>query len=726
MGFISKGKFGALLFRAFAVGVCAVFLFIVPSSATNISVSGAITKKNLKESPAKLPPPSITVKPTVKTAVPPADKKAEGIEKNSGQITRSGQFISMNFEAAPIREVIKSICELLGMNYIIESEVGGFVTIRTVNKIPLRSSLELLDQLLVLNNLTRVKVGDYWRFLSVSNSFKEPMHIYSDRPLNEISEQNRFHIYILTFNYVSVDQILNIIKPFLSKNAATAVLPRSNMLLLVERGGAKVQSILNLVKAIDIDSLDKMQVKLFELKEAEVEEVQKEIVSIFAAMGYQQGPKGITFLGLPRLNSILVINPYPNMYSIIKSWMEKLDTGSLETAEIITFIYHVQNGSASTLAGILQSLYSVDLAEQFKDQKIKVMKSSKAAPEPADKAKQASKTSKVTPGIQTLSEDANIIGPIHIVAYEDTNSIIIRTAKKNYPAIVDTLKKLDVMPQQVLIEVLIAELSLEDEFRFGLEWALKSGNSTIAQNFGGLGDSGSVAGNLANTGFNPVGSTGLSLFTRDSTNAMGLLKALATESRIEVRANPVLLTRNNMTATIDITQDFPIRTTTTTDTGTVENVQYKPVGIRLRVTPKINRDNFVSLAIDQEYSTAPSSFEGDPPVSRRQAVTNVIVKDKETLIIGGLIRKDKIQSEEGLPFLYKIPILGWLFGSKKKTNSGTEVLLFITPNIVNNPDEAKNLTDEFRKRMKELKLSVLTSNKSGEGKEEGEKTIMSN
>ncbi|MEE8484286.1 MAG: type II and III secretion system protein, partial [Nitrospinota bacterium] len=149
--------------------------------------------------------------------------------------------------------------------------------------------------------------------------------------------------------------------------------------------------------------------------------------------------------------------------------------------------------------------------------------------------------------------------------------------------------------------------------------------------------------------------------------------------------------------------------------------------IRLRVTPKINRDNFVSLAIDQEYSTVLAAASGsDVPVNRRQAVTNVIVKDKETLIIGGLIRKDKGSGGQGIPFLYKIPLLGWLFGSKGKTNSGTEVLIFITPTVVNNPDEARNLTEEFRKKMKELKLSVLTGKNSGDGKEKGEKTIMSN
>ena len=694
-----------------------IALLVGDSGAQNISISGAKSESvELEQSNSKLPGPKVVVVPGI------GSERKTGIELDKGRspkpsgkgAARAGQSIVLNFEAAPIREVIKNICEILGMNYIIESGIGGFVTIRTLNKIPVSSALALLDQLMSLNNITRVKVGDYWRFLPISKGLKEPLPIYKDVPATRFAAQDRYQIQILSFNYVSAAQVVEILKPFLSASASVRPIPRSNMVLMVERG-IKLQEIITLVEAIDVDTLDSMQVKLFELKNAYADDVNRELVSIFSAMGYINAKpgSGITFMPLERLNAILMVNPFPNLYSSIKSWVDKLDAPPSDTAEVTTFVYKVQNGDAATLAKILKELYAPASAGKSRA----VIKS--AVP----KKKGAKETE-----LSLVTAEA-VSGEVLIISHMDTNSIIIRTTRINYQRIVETLKELDVMPLQVLIEVLITELSLTDELQFGLEWALRGDTYHMAQNFGGLGTAGSVSTNLNNPSYNQVGGPGLSFFTRPTADVMGLITALAQESKLDVQASPILMTSNNKTASIDITDEVPIPVTTFTDTGiTRESIQYRSVGIRLSVTPKINDDRYVTLDIDQEISQINSSIaspvDNAVPLFRRQAKTTVVVKDKQTLVIGGMIRESKGGDRSGIPFLYKLPIIGWLFGANAKSTSKTELLILLTPHVVASDKEARLITEDYKKRIRDLKAGSRAANKNRKKENSGETIIL--
>lgn len=675
--------------------VAAAMCLLPPHGAhgENLSISGAQSSPPVilqQAAPLPAPPPGAPAgiprqqidRQSGAAVTPAADTRRQG---------ESGQSMALNFESAPIREVIKNICELLNMNYIIEQDIKGFVTIRTLNKIPVAGAIDLLDQLLILNGITRVKIGNYWRFLPAAAAIKEPLQVYKDPAPNEFAARDRYAIQILTFNYVGADQILELIKPFLSKEASATVLQRQNMLLVVERG-TKLPEIESLSRAIDVDSLDTMQVKLFDLKNAGAGEVAQELTAVYATMGYVKPPpaQGIIFLPLDRLNSILMVNPFPNLYPGIKEWLEKLDTGSIGSAEVTTHIYHVQHGDAENLAGILRQLY-VD-----------------------DKKQKAN--------AQAAAGPAMVEGPVLILHHPDTNSIIIRTAERNFQIIGETLKRLDQMPQQVLIEVLIAEIQLSDNLEFGIEWAMASSGggseSSVANNLGGLSPTGAtnVAANLGNTAFNPVGSAqGLSVFARNSTNVMGLLHTLATQSKLDIKASPILMTSNNKAASIDITNEVPISTITTTQTGaTAQNIQYRSVGIRLSVTPKINEQSFVSLNVDQEISQIDDGRKAEfralgisaMPLLRRQAKSSIVVKNRETLILGGMISEQKGGGKSGIPWLSDIPFLGWLFGTNSKTSSKTELLILLTPHVIGSEEEARAITERYKEQIKDLQLSA--------------------
>ena len=692
--------------------IAAAMALLSPHGAQgeNLSLSGARSSPPVtlqQAAPLPAPPPGAT--PGI---------SRQKIERESGAAitpvtdarkpAEAGQSMALNFESAPIREVIKNICELLNMNYIIEQDIKGFVTIRTLNKIPVASALDLLDQLLILNGITRVKIGNYWRFLPASAAIKEPLQVYKDPAPNEFTARDRYAIQILTFNYVGADQILELIKPLLSKDASATLIQRQNMLLVVERG-TKLPEIENLSRAIDIDTLDSMQVKLFEMKNALAGDVAQELSAIYASMGYvKPAPaQGIVFLPLDRLNSILMVNPFPNLYPGIKDWLDKLDTGSIGSAEVTTHIYHVQHGDAENLAAILRQLYVEDK---------KTMDDKKKGTPPA-------KTPVVAADAATTGS-ALVEGPVLILHHPDTNSIVIRTAERNFQIISETLKRLDQMPQQVLIEVLIAEIQLSDSLEFGIEWALNSANGSssvsAANNLGGLTPAGatSVATNLGNTAFNPIGNAqGLSVFARDNSNVMGLLHSLAAKSKLDIKASPILMTSNNKAASIDITNEIPISTITTTQSGvTSQNIQYRSVGIRLSVTPKINEENLVALAVDQEISQIDDGRKAEfkalgitaMPLLRRQAKSNIVVKDRETLILGGMISETKGGGTSGIPWLTDIPVLGWLFGTNSRTSNKTELLILLTPRVVGSEEEANAVTEKYKEQIKDLQLSTKT------------------
>jgi len=226
-----------------------------------------------------------------------------------------------------------------------------------------------------------------------------------------------------------------------------------------------------------------------------------------------------------------------------------------------------------------------------------------------------------------------------------------------------------------------------------------------------------------------VGAPGLSFLTRPTSDVMGLITALAQERKLDVEASPILMTSDNKTASIDMTDEVPIPITTTTITGiTRDSIQYRSVGIRLSVTPKINEDRYVTLDIDQEISQINSSIaspvDNAVPLFRRQAKTSVVVKDKQTLVIGGMIRETTGEDRSGVPFFYKIPIIGWLFGANAKSTSKTELLILLTPHVVASDKEARLITEEYKKRIRKLQTTSRAAKKAKKRENSREKTIL--
>jgi general secretion pathway protein D len=662
------------------------------------------------------------------------------------------KVITLNFEQTDIYDVITTFCDLLKIDYLIEGGIQGKITLQTFNNIPVTDLYSVLEQILAINNITVVKSGNFYRFLPLKDAITKPLSIhYGDQ--SNVPANDRLIIQIIPLKHVPVDSMKKIISPLLTKNSAFLDVPETNNLMLVELA-SNVKRIIKVIQALDIDKLSQSDVQLFKVEQADANIVVRELSQIFTIMGYKETlGNSLTFLPIDRLNSILIVNSFPDLLPTIEFWIEKLDKPfSLAGGNISTFVYYVQNGEADRLAGLLNSIFAPKVkpvvpqkpgapkapgtpggAPKAPGAGLPGVAGTTAAPsatgfggvgtpgtngmglpgttgaipgQPVSPTGQPGGLS-VTGGIGGI--DGDFEGPLTIIPDKDTNSLIIRTSPRNYPLILEVLKKLDLVPQQVLIEVLILDLTLDDQTITGLEWALPN-TGKINSNTGKTGLTSGASGltSLLGTSATSLFGQGASFFVQDPGKFVGLIQAFARDSKANVLANPILVTSNNKPANIAITNEIPIVTTTQTPSTSgsqiTQQVQFRSVGVKLNIDPKINKDRFVNLKISQEISSRGVDVKDQPSFNNRTVTSEVVLKDNQILVMGGLMQTSTTVSNSGIPFLKDIPYLGRLFGTNSTTLNKTELMLFITPHIISNKNEAENITSQFKSRLSDFTL----------------------
>jgi len=265
----------------------------------------------------------------------------------------------------------------------------------------------------------------------------------------------------------------------------------------------------------------------------------------------------------------------------------------------------------------------------------------------------------------------------------------------------EILRQLDTQTKQVLIEATVAELSLTDELKYGVEWYI---NNTI--NGGPI-----TGGTLGNLGINTLGMT--FSYATATANFKAMLNALATKDKANILSTPRLTVLDNHEAIIQIGQDVPIATgEQTTASSTTENptiqrsIQYRSLGIILRVKPTINTEGLLTLELTQEVSDlSPTTGISDSPIILiRRINTSVVAAHGQTVALGGLMRERKAVKESKIPFLGDIPVIGNLFKVTENTTERTELLVLVTPTILTKTDDATKITDELKKELKWMKF----------------------
>ena len=438
------------------------------------------------------------------------------------------------------------------------------------------------------------------------------------------------------------------------------------------------------------------------------------------------------------MNAILIITPQPEYLDQAKKWIERLDKAGNDTTGIRFYIYRVQNGRAERMAPLLQQAFTGRVTQPAQGPGGPQLAPSTPAgtivsapsfqptnPSGAPSAGFATPTptpTQPTP-TQTLTgqgalqgQGTGVIRNVQVVADKDNNMILIVATPAEYSVIEAALRKLDVPQRQVSIEVTIAEVTLTDELTTGVEWLFK-----------GAAPSGRGSGGQFNTStpFNPAvaaaagaagGPVGLAVATGfnyliNNANFPGGVQAalhlLDTYGSTKVISNPYLSALDNQKATIKVGDSIPIASNSTV--GGTTNVitttsQYIDTGVLLQVTPHINVGGLVTMEVDAEVSTPGTSSDPTlaPPINTRSVQTLLAVPTGETMVMGGLIIETKQNNSAGLPLISQIPVLGGLFGNQQLQNDRTELILFITPRVVENEQDVNRIIDDLRRKMERL------------------------
>jgi len=434
--------------------------------------------------------------------------------------------------------------------------------------------------------------------------------------------------------------------------------------------------------------------------------------------------KGAKMLVHKETNS-LIIAGFSSTIQRLLDTVKALDIPSKRDNIQRIFVYFVENAKASELANTLNTLYG--RRDLVRGTAVPTRPGQPPAgpgapppspPPPAPGQPPPPPGAPPPPG--TEAAPGEVVGDVTIVSDEANNALIIKTSPRNYEIIEATIKQIDIVPKQVLIELMLAGITLNDDFRFSLEEIIRSGQFLITGSYGVAPLATAVAG-VVQSGKAPA--SGLTLAFVDKDKFRVVLNNLVDVRKAEVLANPHLLTANNKEANIQIGSEVPIPTgvqtlgtTSSNDTGTSSNLfstfQRKDIGIILKIKPHVNEKRLVTLDIETENtsiaSEAPAS-EGGASFNKVTTKTAVVVQDGQSLLIGGIIRTDKSKGYTGIPFLSSIPLLGYLFRGTNESLKREELIILITPHVIGTPEEGKLISEQFRNRVESLEKLMKSS-----------------
>lgn len=672
----------------------------------------ATKESPVAQAPAPAPPAPAAEPRPPRRAAPPAAQR--------------GRFVVLNFDNADIETVIHAASEIVAFNYVLAPDVRGKVTVQTSSRIPQEEVFNVLLAVLEVHGFTAVKAGPLYKIIKLEGARERPVPTVVGAEPDPGRVGDEVITQIIPIRYASVADLSSLLRPLISARG-NLIAHRETNLLIVTDAASNIRRLLDIVKLVDVEvALEELQV--IPVKYADAQELEKILNQIFAARRPIAAPAVVPTPPTPtapaavprpptegaaperpplivayRGINVLIVHARKTELEIIRRLLSQLDVDIYGGRRV--FIYYAENAKAKDLAATLNAIYGrVDGAP--------------AAPRPpaAPGAPPAAQPVRAPAAAEVgLAE-----GEVRFIADEVTNAVITVTFPRNWPDIEDTLKKLDRMPRQVLIEVLVAEITLTDDIRLGIEWAIRTGRFDVFHAPTAPASGVSTSTLAGRPGF-PIPSPttisgvtqGLNFFTFATDLFFTALNTLAADNKVNILSSPSILTTENKKAVINVSDSVPIvtsqqvpiggptptATTTTTAVVGTQTVEYKDAGIILTVTPRIGERGTVALDVKQEVNDlgGPEPPTGSRRFVKREAETSVVLTNNQTLALGGLIKNKRTVTRSGIPILNRIPLLGLLFGSTEEKIDKTELLLLITPRVLGTALDAARLTEEMKR-----------------------------
>lgn len=659
--------------------------------------------KTLETTKAQLQAVSLPVKRTApETIRPTAAVTPEKVIFRSDAYSRPEKKggVTINFDEADLYEVIRTIAQLLEINYMVDANIKGKVTIHTTGVLDKADLLPLFFQILETNGLTAVKEGPLYKIGPIKDASRMPISARLGKNEAPLPPNERVVLQIIPLKNIDTEQMVKILTPFISAEGTIISHAESNTILIVDKGNNILRA-LKLVEAFDVDLFSTFKHRFYKIAFNSVEDIVGPLKEMLTAYS-PSSDKDLKVIAITHLNMILVLSKDERVFDPISKFIETLDTPN-KTVQPALYVYSVKNGEAEELSGLLTQIFTKQTSSKQGQQTPKTEK-----PEGGNKpqmalqgnpfAMKADQSTSENQVPQTVADSGiasgTLRGEIKITSDKIRNALIIEAIPSDYRIIQDVLSRLDVLPRQVLIEAMIAEITLDDTTKFGVEWAYQRG------------DGGSLSSTLLSAS---LGSTGLNSVIGQTDRWSATLSALASESKVNILSAPTVLASNDKAASINISTEVPVASASyeyansSSDAVVTTNIEYRNTGIILSVTPHINENGLVSMDVKQEVSEQAGDVtvagKTYPSFFQRAVNTTLTVGHNQTIVIGGLIRENKSTGKSGAPIISKIPIIGSLFGTDSRTKSKSELIILLTPRVIVNLADVETVTSEFKSRV---------------------------
>lgn len=621
-----------------------------------------------------------------------------------------GEDVSLNFEQAPLSEVMHAILgDILQLDYVVAQPVKGQVTLRTRTPIPRGELLEVLESLLKANNALMIKGSD-GRYLVTGSQQGTRL---SPEISNPRSTDAGFSTIIVPLRFISASNMAEILEPVAEEQAFVRIDNRRNILMLAGTRD-QLNGWLDIVATFDVDQLKGMSVGMFPLENSNVEDVAE---ALTAMLEEEQGDI-VRIVPVKRLNSLLIVTPRSHYLDTLAVWIERLDSAADSRFEKRLYIYPVQNTGAGRLADLLNGIYADDFVVGASTVSSSGGSGSGGGVAPGlsletagdglnGSAAGASGGGASVRSVSMMAESmggASSLHGVRVVSDDENNALMIYSTGRQFDIIKTALDQLDVVATQVIIEASILEVSLTDSLRYGLEWTFNNSVGNQREGTGLLTNSKSGALAAVVPGFSYA-------ITNSIGDVKAVLNALAEESLINVISTPSVMVLDNHTAYIHVGDQVPIiaeqSTSDASDTSRItQSIVYKDTGVKLEVTPSVNAGGLVTMDILQSVTDVGEidAATGQRNFLEREIRTRVAVRSNQSVVLGGLIRENATNGESGIPFLYKLPLIGPLFGTVAKEDRRTELLVIITPRVLVSEEELRQVSDEMRSQVRHMEL----------------------
>jgi general secretion pathway protein D len=622
-------------------------------------------------------------------------------------------LITMDFYDVDITAFIKFISQLTGKKFVVDRNVKGTVNVISPSPLSREEAYKVFESVLEVHGYTTVPAGDIIKVVPLNQAKDKGLETMVGRTEASWQSTDKMVTRLIPLRFAEPVELQTLLTPLISKSGMIVAHSPTNTLIVTDVD-SNILRLLQIIREIDVPDFS-MKISILPLKNASAEELAKKLIELLEeptktdrSIG-QGRPLGQTttkrtkIIPFDRTNTLIILATLDDTQKI-KMLVAQLDQPTPAGRDLIHVCY-LKNGVAEDVCTVLGGL------------------------------KKESEKNEKGGGKPVLSKD------VSITPDKATNAIVVRATPEEYQTVLQVIQKLDIPRSMVYVEGLIVEATTEKAMRLGVEWNVgDSFNDGDAFWFGGAnaGSSGSLGTIVSGVqtkdvplGLPPgfaLGVLGENITFGDVTfpTISALINAVATDSDFNILSTPQILTTDNMEAEVKVAQNIPFLTRvdlgTETTSRAIQSFEYKDVGVVLKVTPQINQDRYVRLTIEEEVKnvvqaqTQTSSGEPllAPTTNVRSAKTTVIVKDGETVVLGGLIQDLRKGNEVRTPCIGELPIIGALFKTTSDGKSKTNLLVFLSPHIIENTEEARQLYLKKNHELQKLMQNQKTLQNNGQ------------